>query len=93
MSAECFQTVDLTQFRRTLASLHQTVAGKKGRVEITRRGCDDVCVVISKSELECLERALEIFAQSQAFTEMHQQIAQIVAAMGPIVTSSASNTH
>lgn len=90
MSADGIQAVDLTQFRRTLSSLHEIVGGKKKRVEIIRRGCDDVCVVISKAELESLERAMEIFAQSQAFAEMHQQITEIVAAMGPIVTSDST---
>ena len=47
---------------------------------MTRRGCDDVCVLISKAELESLERALQIFAESTEFQQMSSQIAEIVAA-------------
>jgi PHD/YefM family antitoxin component YafN of YafNO toxin-antitoxin module len=85
MSADCFQTLDVTRFRRALANLHTTVGCSKGRIEVTRKGCDDVCVLISKAELESLERALEIFAQSAEFTRMSAQIAQIVASAGPTV--------
>ncbi len=82
MSADCFQTLDVTRFRRTLASLHERVGCGCGRVEVTRKGCDDVCVLISKRELEGLERALQIFADTLEFQQMSGQIAQIVAATG-----------
>ena len=82
MSAECFQTLDVTRFRRALANLHEVVGCGKGRVEVTRRGCEDVCVLISKAELESLERALQIFADSVEFQQMSRQIAEIVAASG-----------
>jgi hypothetical protein len=85
MSADCFQTLDVTRFRRALANLHELVGCGKGRIEVTRRGCGDVCVLISKAELECLERALEIFSESPAFQQMSEQIAQIVASAGPVV--------
>jgi PHD/YefM family antitoxin component YafN of YafNO toxin-antitoxin module len=87
MSAECFQTLDVTRFRRALANLHEAVGCGRGRIEVTRRGCDDVCVLISKSELESLERALEIFAESIEFQQMSRQIAEIVAASGGAATN------
>lgn len=80
MSSECFQNLDVTQFRRALANLHELVGCEKGRVEVTRRGCDDACVLISKAELESLERALQIFAESAEFERMSRQIAEVVAA-------------
>lgn len=80
MTLECFQSLDVTRFRRALANLHEVVGCGKGRVEVTRRGCDDVCVLISKAELESLERALQIFAESAEFARMSEQIAEIVAA-------------
>lgn len=82
MSAECFQTVDVTRFRRALANLHEVVGCGRGRVEVTRRGCADACVLISKAELEAIERALQIFADSAEFKQMSSQINQIVAAAG-----------
>ena len=89
MSADCFQSLDVTRFRRALGNLHEVVGCGKGRIEVTRRGCDDVCVLISKAELESLERALQIFADSSEFQTMSQQIAQIVAAAGPVVPTDA----
>ena len=87
MSADCFQTLDVTRFRRTLASLHERVGCGCGRVEVTRKGCDDVCVLISKRELESLEQALQIFAATLEFQQMSGQIAEIVAAAGGPVPS------
>jgi PHD/YefM family antitoxin component YafN of YafNO toxin-antitoxin module len=72
----------VTRFRRALADLHEVVGTAKGRIEISRRGCDDVCVLISKAELESLERALAIFAETVEFEHMSRQIAEIVAAAG-----------
>ena len=86
MSAECFKTVDVTRLRRALANLHHVMGCDKGRVEVTRKGCDHVCVLISKTELESLERALQIFAESAAFQQMSEQISQIVASAGPTIT-------
>ena len=82
MSGDCFQTLDVTRFRRALANLHEVVGCGRGRVEVTRRGCEDACVLISKAELESLERALQIFAESTEFQQMSRQIAEIVAASG-----------
>ena len=75
-----FQTLDVTRFRSAMAKLHEVVGCGKGRVEITRRGCDDVCVLISKAELESLEQALEILTQSDHYKAMCDNISQLVAA-------------
>ena len=63
-----------------MAKLHEAVGCGHGRIEITRRGCADVCVLISKAELEALERAMEILAESAEFKAMCDNIAQLVAA-------------
>ena len=80
MSSDCFQTLDVTRFRRALANLHEVVGCGKGRVEVTRRGCEDVCVLISKCELEALERAIEILAETAEYKSMCDNISQLVAA-------------
>jgi len=82
MDVKCFQTLELTRLRRTLTRLHEQVHARQGRIEITRDGCDHVCVLISKAELQSLERALEIFAETEAFKVMSEQIAQLVADCG-----------
>jgi hypothetical protein len=84
MSADCFQSLDVNRFHRALADLHRVVGTAKGRVEISCEGGNDnsdgVCVLISKAELESLERALAIFAETVEFEHMSKQIAEIVAA-------------
>src|SRR5213596_3400420 len=75
-----FQTLDLTRFRQAMAKLHEAVGCGKGRIEITRRGCEAVCVLISKAELESLEQALEILAQTSEYKAMCDNISQLVVA-------------
>ena len=82
MSADCFQSLDVTRFRRAIANLHEVVGCGKGRIEVTRQGCEDVCVLISKCELDSLEHALRIMAETVEFQQMSKQIAEIVAAAG-----------
>ena len=77
-----FQTLDVTRFRQTIAKLHEVVGCRGGRIEVTRRGCNDVCVLVSKAELECLEQALEILTKSAEYKAMCDSIAQLVAACG-----------
>jgi PHD/YefM family antitoxin component YafN of YafNO toxin-antitoxin module len=74
-----FQTLDVTRFRQTLANLHDAVGCGNGRVEVTRKGCADVCVLISKAELESLERALEILAESAEYKAMCDNLTSVVA--------------
>ena len=74
-----FQTLDVTRFRQTLAKLHEAVGCGHGRVEVTRKGCDDVCVLISRCELEALEQALEILAQSAEYRAMCDNLQSVVA--------------
>ena len=74
-----FQTLDVTRFRQAMAKLHETVGCSHGRIEITRRGCADVCVLISKAELEALERAMEILAECAEYKAMCENISQLVA--------------
>ena len=75
-----FQTLDMTRFRSAIAKLHEVVGCGKGRIEITRRGCEDACILISKAELESLEQALEILTESDHYKQMCDSLSQLVAA-------------
>ena len=86
-----FQTLDVTRFRQAMAKLHEVVGCGKGRIEITRRGCEDVCVLISKAELESLEQALEILTQSDHYKAMCDNISQLVAACSGCEEQSEQN--
>ena len=74
-----FQALDITRVRRTLAKLHEQVACGSGRIEIRRRGCQDVCVMISKCELEALEKALEILSECENYKTMCETVTQVAA--------------
>jgi PHD/YefM family antitoxin component YafN of YafNO toxin-antitoxin module len=80
MPIDQYDCMDVDHFGSGLARLHEVITRKKSRVEITRRGCDERCIIISKSELDSLEEALTILAGSEKFAAMHAQISQL--AMG-----------
>jgi PHD/YefM family antitoxin component YafN of YafNO toxin-antitoxin module len=82
MSDYHFQSVDVMHLRRTLAKCHENVAGRHGRVELTREGCDDVCVILSKAELESLERALEILSETAEYKAMCENLSKLAVACG-----------
>ena len=77
MSGGCFHTLKLSQFRHSIDDLHQRVVVGHGRVEITRDGCDDVCVLISKAELEALEHALEVLARGEDYRAMCDTLSHV----------------
>ena len=77
MSAERFESYDVSYVSRALRELHERVTRGNTRVEITRDGCDDCCVLISKAELDGLERALEILADTEQVRAMSDKVAQL----------------
>jgi PHD/YefM family antitoxin component YafN of YafNO toxin-antitoxin module len=84
MPGGCFHTLSLAQFLGIVDDLHTRVANGHGRVEITRDDCDDVCILISKAELESLERALEILSETPDFQRMCESVMSVVASAGPV---------
>ncbi len=82
MSVRYFETFDCGHVGRALETLHYEVVRYKGRIEITRNGCDDCCVLISKAELESLEQALAILSDTDGVKAMSGQIAQLAASVG-----------
>ena len=82
MSVRYFETYDCGHVGRSLEKLHEEVVRFKGRIEVTRNGCDDCCVLISKAELESLEKALAILSDTDGVRAMSGQIAQLAASVG-----------
>jgi len=80
MAGEAFQRLDLSRVARAMARIHEQVAQCDGRVEITREDCDDVCVLISRAELQSLERAMEILAGTADYQSMCEEVNQIATA-------------
>jgi hypothetical protein len=79
MSVRHFESYDVGHVSRMLSQLHDEVVRFKGRIEITVDGCEDCCVLISKSELASLEEALAILSDTDGVKAMSGQIAQLAA--------------
>ena len=58
-----------------LPRLHAQVLGNFGRIQLVGRG--GVCVLISKDELDSLEKALEILSSTDTVRLMRQEIALV----------------
>ena len=84
MSGGCFHTLSVSQFRGALEELHDRVARGHGRIVITRDGCDQVCVLISRAELESLEQALEILSGTADFQAMCKTLAAVAGSAGAL---------
>ena len=80
---------DVNLIASHLASLHEFVTRTKSRIEITRPGSDERCILLSQEELAALERALEILSNTDDVRDMCGQIAQLAAATGPVIFASA----
>jgi hypothetical protein len=71
---------EVTHVTSVLVDLHEEVCRRQLRVELTRHGCDDCCVLISKQELEALDRALAILADTDEVKAVAGKIAELAAA-------------
>ena len=82
--------MSLDEISARFPELHRKVTTERGRVEIyDDRGA--ACILISREELEALEQALEILANTSEVRRLAEQIAPMVAPTVPKrSTSSAS---
>ena len=74
------RTFDVNVLSQSLAQLHEFVTRCNGRIEITRPGSDERCVLLSKQELDALERALEILSDTDGVRDLSGKIALLAAA-------------
>jgi len=89
MAGERCPSVDISEFLQAADEFHGRVARGHARIEITRGGCDDVCILVSKADLESLERALEILSQTDDFRSMCRTLT-LLAGQGGQATSAQS---
>ena len=66
---------------QSLEQLHEFVTQHNGRIEITRAGSDERCVLMSKQELDALERALEILSDTDDVRHLSEKLASLAAAV------------
>ncbi len=78
-----YASFDLRDASADFASLHRRVSESGRRVEIVCEDSGTLCVVISKAELECLERAVEILGDSEAVKALCGEIALLAARSNP----------
>jgi len=67
---------DLIALQKSLPELCRKVIHHHQRVEI-RTDEGDACVLISRTELETLERALEIYAGTDDAQHLHEKVAEL----------------
>jgi electron transfer flavoprotein alpha/beta subunit len=79
-TGEFSQSLELSEVKRLLGRLHEQVAVDNQRIEIKRHDFDDVCVIISRAELQALEQALEILSESDAYKATAQTLTELAAA-------------
>ena len=79
MSVRHFESYDCGHVSRSLETLHDEVVRFKGRIQVTRDGCEDCCGLISKAELDALEQALAILSDTDGGKSMGAQSAQLAA--------------
>ncbi len=80
---DCFEhrrTCDVTTVAANFARLHEHVTRTNVRIEITRPGSDQRCVLVSKEDLESLERALAILSDTDDVRDICGKIAYLAAA-------------
>ena len=68
-----FATLDAPALQADLLNLLCRTAREKGRIEITNCG-GGACVLISKDELDGLERALEILSRTDGAMKMREEL-------------------
>jgi len=83
-SDDSLKTVNLSDGPVDLHQLHAHVITHHGRVEFTTRACDGSCILISKAELEGLERALEILSGTEDVREMRNELSRLVSQTLPL---------
>jgi hypothetical protein len=79
-----FLALPIAFVQRNLVKFYEKVARETGRVEILGPGGDCACVLISKAELNGLERALEVLSDAPAVREMTAELAQLAECAEPM---------
>ncbi len=90
--SDMHQSMSIERLCRELPKLHGQVIRNWGRIQIKAdNGNDsDACVLISRAELECLERALELFCESPQGKEICEEIGRVANDCTPRALGSAA---
>ena len=93
-STQVFGRVTVEHASGELTRILSHVCTRRGRVEIHGQG-GHTCVLISKEELESLEQAMEIMANTSEVRKIADGIAALtfVAAQGPVGVSAGDDSN
>jgi PHD/YefM family antitoxin component YafN of YafNO toxin-antitoxin module len=83
------RTYDVNIVAQSLAQLHEYVTSSNARIEVTRPGSDERCVLMSKQELDALERAIEILSDTEDMRHVSEKLAHIAATVAAMDFASA----
>jgi len=78
-----FQSIEADKVHSTLLQLFDQVIRVNGRIEFMSATTGKSCVLISKTELDSLERALEILSNTDACQQMRDLVATVAAHAEP----------
>lgn len=84
-----FQSIRAESMKSTLAELFEQVIRVKGRIEFVSATSGQSCVLLSKAELDSLERALEILSNTEACQHMRDLVATVAAQAEPLPQMAA----
>ena len=87
--AAAHTSIDMNLVGDVVRRLHDEVCGSRRRVEITRAEDDEVCVMISKRELEAIEHALAVLAGTDDFGGMCRKLHDLLTSAGVIYSPKA----
>ena len=70
--------INIDTSKISLVELHQLAVSQRGRIELTSND-GSTCVLITRNELDALEQALEILAETSEVQAMRKELAQVAA--------------
>lgn len=83
MPTDKHQTLDLAKVQNELAAVFETVIKSRQRVEIQGAAAGESAVIISKAELDSIERALQILAETDSYKSMSAALTELISAAQP----------
>ena len=77
MQKRSFFTISVPKAQEVLPHLHEEVVHHNGRIELFSEDVSGASVIISKLELQCMEKALAILSDSDDVKEMRTMLKKV----------------